>query len=441
MTVRTSETDPLRIATLPVEDVRAPSSEFETRWVYAGARLRERLRLGERVLVHCRGGLGRAGSVAARLLVEFGATPNEAITRVRAVRPNAIETREQEQWALGQRAVDAARDVRSSRQLACLLGGAIGDALGYRVEFETLAMIRRKHGEEGIRLAAAGGVLEVSDDTQMSLFTLEGQLRAGRDGVSLLEAIRTSYLDWLRTQSGRSAAESAKAGAGLLRHRVLWQLQAPGNTCLSALRAGGHGSAEKPINDSKGCGGVMRTASLGFLGERFTDADVYGQGVAAAALTHGHPDGYAPAGVMALAVRKLLDGASWMQVIETGVQAVQVHPAATGTRQLLEAVGAALESNDDRRASASFGLGWVGDEALAVGLHAAATATNFADAIEVASNHDGDSDSTASIAGQLFGAKHVLTALPNDAVYRLDVLGAMLELYAEWERVATAMPR
>ncbi len=123
--------------------------------------------------------------------------------------------------------------------------------------------------------------------------------------------------------------------------------------------------------------------------------------MAAAALTHGHADGYAPSGVMALAVRKLLDGASWIEAIEAGLNAVQVHSAATGTRQLLHEVSAALKSNDGRRTSASFGLGWVGDEALAVGLHAAATAGSFSESIEVAANHDGDSDSTASIAGQL----------------------------------------
>ena len=413
---------------LPVEDVHAPSPEFETRWVYAGARLRQRLRRGERVLVHCRGGLGRAGSVAARLLVEFGATPVDAISQVRAVRPGAIETAEQEQWVHAQRVVDAERDVRWSRQLACLLGGAIGDALGYRVEFETLATIRRKHGEQGIRLAAATGELKVSDDTQMSLFTLEGQLRAAKDAMPLLEAIRQAYLDWYRTQNGRWNARDRSQASGLVRHAVLWQRQAPGNTCLSALSAGGLGSVEKPINGSKGCGGVMRTAPLGFLGDGYSDADVYVQAAAAAALTHGHPDGYAPSGVMALAVRRLLDGASWIEAIEAGLDALQVHPKATGTRQLLQAVGDALQSPGEGPASASFGQGWVGDEALAVGLHAAATAGCFAEAIEVASNHDGDSDSTASIAGQLYGAKHGLAALPAEAVYRVDVLEPLLEL-------------
>ena len=71
------------------------------------------------------------------------------------------------------------------------------------------------------------------------------------------------------------------------------------------------------------------------------------------------------------------------------------------------------------------GLGMSGDEANSVGLHAAAT---FSKAIEVASNHDGDTDLTVSIAGQLYGAKHWLDALPAEAVYRVDVLEPLLEL-------------
>ena len=160
---------------------------------------------------------------------------------VRAVRPGAIETRSQEQWVLRQASVDTMRDVRASRELACLLGGAIGDALGYRVEFDSLDAIRAKHGEAGIRLGAAAGVLEVSDDTQMTLFTLAGQVRAAREGVPLREAIRQAYLEWLRTQSGQWRAEEGARGTGLAGHSVLWQRQAPGNTCLSALRDGGHG--------------------------------------------------------------------------------------------------------------------------------------------------------------------------------------------------------
>ena len=62
--------------------------------------LRNALLAGHRVLVHCRGGLGRAGTVAARLLVELGVPAVEAIRRVRAARPGAIETIEQQQYVL-----------------------------------------------------------------------------------------------------------------------------------------------------------------------------------------------------------------------------------------------------------------------------------------------------------------------------------------------------
>jgi ADP-ribosylglycohydrolase/protein-tyrosine phosphatase len=421
---------------LPIADVKVPDGRFARRWVYAGLRVRERLRAGERVLVHCRGGLGRAGMVAARLLAEFGLEPASAIRAVRSVRPGAIETSAQEAWVLETEALDRAREERSSRELACLLGGALGDALGYRVEFDRLSEIRRRYGEEGIALAKASGDLVVSDDTQMSLFTLEGQGRSARDRVPIVDGIRQAYLEWYRTQTGRRPGGAKKAAVGLLAHSAMWQSRAPGNTCLSALQAGGRGTPEEPINDSKGCGGVMRTAPLGFLGEGVRDGVLYVQGVAAAALTHGHPDGWAPAGVMALAVRQLIEAHEWYEVAGSGLAVLlAAHPQATGTVDLLEQVHAAITPGGTPRASASFGQGWVGDEALAVGLHAAATAGSFAEAIEVAANHDGDSDSTASIAGQLYGAKHGLSSLPAEAVYRVDVLEALLEVYGEWQRV------
>jgi ADP-ribosyl-[dinitrogen reductase] hydrolase len=417
---------------LPITDVQAPDRRFETRWWYAGARIRERLRAGDSVLVHCRGGLGRAGSVAARLLVEFGAEPSEAIARVRAVRPGAIETAAQERWVRAQHRIDADSDRRAARELACLLGGAIGDALGYRVEFDSLKSIRSKHGPAGIRLERATGTLVVSDDTQMTLFTLEGQTRALRENSSLLECMREAYLDWYRTQQHRGRAVDAN-GRGLLGHPVIWQARAPGNTCMSALRAGGHGTVQTPVNGSKGCGGVMRTAPIGFLPESTDDATVYRHGVEAAAVTHGHPDGFAPAGVMALATRQLLNGHPWDEVVAAGLDAVtRAHPVARGTVELLSQLQRSIESRPNPNDAARFGQGWVGDEALAVGMYAALAASGFAEAIEAAANHDGDSDSTASIAGQLYGARHGLAALPAEAIYRLDVLQPLLEVHREW---------
>ncbi len=85
---------------LPIRDVSIPGPAFETAWQAAGAALRQRLGDGERIVIHCRGGLGRTGLVATRLLVELGEPPAEALARVRAARPGAVETREQEQYVL-----------------------------------------------------------------------------------------------------------------------------------------------------------------------------------------------------------------------------------------------------------------------------------------------------------------------------------------------------
>ena len=86
---------------LPIVDVSTPDKQFEQRWESAGDDLRTILRRGGDVLVHCRGGLGRAGTIGARLLIELGMEPATAITSVRAVRPGAIETRAQEKYVLG----------------------------------------------------------------------------------------------------------------------------------------------------------------------------------------------------------------------------------------------------------------------------------------------------------------------------------------------------
>ena len=86
---------------LPIVDVSIPDEAFERRWEVAGDQLRTLLRSGRNVLVHCRGGLGRAGTIGARLLIELGMEPATAIREVRAVRPGAIETCEQEKYVLG----------------------------------------------------------------------------------------------------------------------------------------------------------------------------------------------------------------------------------------------------------------------------------------------------------------------------------------------------
>ncbi len=85
---------------LPIQDVSVPTPEFETRWRTSGQELCARLLGAQSLVVHCRGGLGRTGLIAARLLIELGESPQAALHRVRQARPGAVETREQEMYVL-----------------------------------------------------------------------------------------------------------------------------------------------------------------------------------------------------------------------------------------------------------------------------------------------------------------------------------------------------
>jgi protein-tyrosine phosphatase len=85
---------------VPIPDMRAPQSSTIAAWAKSGPAIAAALRRGERVAIHCAAGLGRTGSIAAKLLVEFGVPPAEAILRVRAVRPGTIESAEQEAFVL-----------------------------------------------------------------------------------------------------------------------------------------------------------------------------------------------------------------------------------------------------------------------------------------------------------------------------------------------------
>ena len=81
-----------------------PGADWENRWQREGATIRDALASGDNVVLHCLAGLGRTGTVAARLLIEFGMEPAAAILRVRDARPGAIQTRKQEKYVLGQKA-------------------------------------------------------------------------------------------------------------------------------------------------------------------------------------------------------------------------------------------------------------------------------------------------------------------------------------------------
>lgn len=163
----------------------------------------------------------------------------------------------------------------------CLIGGAAGDALGYAVEFMQDTEIFRRYGADGItEYDLTGEVAQISDDTQMTLFTATGLLLGTTRGMirgimgPYSGYIGSSYQDWLKTQEERYPLPDEYHYSWLVDVPELFSRRAPGGTCLSALRAGGSGTIEHPINNSKGCGGVMRVAPIGlYFNDRRMDIE------------------------------------------------------------------------------------------------------------------------------------------------------------------------
>jgi ADP-ribosylglycohydrolase len=202
---------------------------------------------------------------------------------------------------------------RLDRIRGCLLAGGCGDALGAPVEFLNLDEIRRRFGPEGIRDFAPiyGRTGAITDDTQMTLFTLEGLIRAsvhapGRGIFDAVPIIHRAYLRWLLTQGDRPRMEIGDPDGWLFGVGALHDRRAPGTTCLSALVAT-TSLGSYAANDSKGCGGVMRAAPFGFFD---TAERAFDLAADAARLTHGHPSGHLAAGHLGAVIALLLEGRS-----------------------------------------------------------------------------------------------------------------------------------
>lgn len=311
-----------------------------------------------------------------------------------------------------------------SKFRGCLLAGAAGDALGAPVEFMSASDIRASYGTVRDYHPAYGRTGAITDDTQMTLFTAEAVLRHLRDGAGPLErCLREAYLGWFATQT----AEYEPGLGGMLAHEGLWSRRAPGNTCLGSLADISAGREVR--SESKGCGGVMRAAPLGLA---FGGWEAYELGKMSARLTHRHEDGYAPAGALAMLVGLLLEGEGFRDALVRCMGRLAMDGIGKGTLLCLQRALAAAETGRTRHDQVipGIGAGWTGDEALAIAAYAALVARDLEEGVVIAANHGGDTDSTASIAGNILGVIHGEEAIPGrwlDGLELSDLIGDTAE--------------
>ena len=349
------------------------------------------------------------------------------------------------------------------RIAGCLIAGGLGDALGYEVEFSSWPAIQGRFGRNGIReLALRNGKARISDDTQMTLFTAEGmvlgydRVKERHMGSDYEVYIYEAYLCWLQTQ-GYHADSLWSRSSRLLKNPDMNHPRAPGNTCLSALLSGKMGSLDKPINHSKGCGGVMRTAPCGLV-RRDSRGDPFGDplmlGAKAAAITHGHPMGWVPAGMLSDIVdrclyenydtlRELVE-ASLAQTLETFASCEGINAFEALMRRAIELSArphaAGLETASvDEPAIRSLGGGWVGDEALAIAVYAALRYdSDLQEALIASVNHGGDSDSTGAICGNILGSWLGINAIDPAWIEKLELVDEMEALTDALTRITNS---
>ncbi|KQO90941.1 hypothetical protein ASF36_21355 [Methylobacterium sp. Leaf90] len=374
---------------LPIPDVSTPTDEFEAAWATVGEGLRSRLRNGFNIVVHCKGGLGRAGTIAGRLLVELGVNPEDAIRRVREARPGAVETVEQERHVHDQRpiperlpstTIDAIRD----RALGALVGLAVGDAIGTTVEF------RHRGTFDPVTDMVGGGPFDLrpgewTDDTSMALALSESLIACG--GLDERDLLR-QFLRWFH--DGENSVKGYCFDIG--------------NATAAALRAfyetgDIHAASADPRNG--GNGSIMRLAPVAV--RLWNDPDKLRDAARQqSATTHPASEPVDASEALAMILANAIQGMPLTDLLSAsyGPYTPKVQAIVDGSWR--------GKHRDAIRSS-----GYVIDTLEAALWACAASSGSFEQSVLRAVNLGDDADSVGAVAGQIAGAFYGLSGIPE----------------------------
>ena len=392
---------------LPIVDVSVPDARFEAEWLIHGEGLRARLRNGFSVLIHCKGGLGRAGTIAARLLVELGHTPAAAIAAVRKVRPGALETRAQVAHVHAQQACpppvpSTAPEAIRDRAIGALVGLAVGDALGTTLEFtrrDTYVPLTDIVGGGPFRLAPG----QWTDDTAMALALADSLIaHPALDPYDLMRR----FCDW--RDRGTYSCTGPCFDIGSTVSAALNRFTRTGKAIAGSIdpATAGNGSlmrlapvAVRHWNNPQALRDVAFTQSATTHGasEAMMACALYAEQIGAAIAGGNQPSG-------------CTDGTDMGTDVGTGTgTGSDPRPAVSSYGKLAQAIAHGSWRGKPRSAIRS--SGYVIDSFEAA-LWSVGRTANFADAVLTAANLGGDADTTAAIAGQLAGARYGLSGIP-----------------------------
>ena len=357
-------------------------------------------------------------------------------------------------------AIKKEKEARLDAVRGCIYGGAVGDALGYPVEFDSERAIFSRYGSKGIteyETDRRTGKALISDDTQMTLFTANGLLVGDtREAMSGDREwprvyVTKAYLDWLMTQESsmrkvnRHERNTEEGGySWLLDVPELYSRRAPGNTCLSALEQEEAGISyedyiEAKRNNSKGCGGIMRVAPIA-VNYRTDMERLDLEGAQLAAITHGHSLGYMPAAVVVHIINRIVfppEGKKQslkeivLEARDTAAEIFAGDPHLTEMTDIIDLAVKLAEDGSERDLDNihRLGEGWVAEETLGISLYCALKyQDDFSAGVIASVNHKGDSDSTGAVTGNILGALLGYAAMEEKWKKDLEIADVILEM-------------
>jgi ADP-ribosyl-[dinitrogen reductase] hydrolase len=381
---------------LPITDGSVPSAPFEATWGDDSRQIQSLLERGWNVLIHCKGGLGRAGMIAARLLVQLGTDPARVIEMVRAGRgQGAIETVAQEEWIrLGRTSspVQPSREFNAIRDRAvgALLGLAVGDAVGTTIEFQAkpkYAVIDDMVGEGPFRLKPG----EWTDDTAMALALADSLLAHPEFDPGDLMA---RFVDWYRNATYSCTGTFFDIGNTV-------------RAALTRFERTGEPLAGSTDSNSAGNGALMRLSPVAI--RYWSDRQKMSETAALQTrTTHGASEAIDASLLFAEILGDAISSKPRDEVLarRSGSFAGKIKAIATG------------HSWRGRHRDEIRGSGYVVD-CLNAALWSVSRTTNFRSAILLAANLGQDADTIAAVAGQLAGALYGLSGIPHDWMIKL----------------------
>ena len=374
-------------AQLPIIDVSVPCPQFEQAWVEVGEGLRSRLRDGFDVVVHCKGGLGRAGTIAARLLVELGHEPRSAINLVRDARPGALETAAQVEHVLAiqpvpERQPSQTNDATRDRAIGAMLGLAVGDAVGTTLEFsqrDSYPPLADMIGDGPFGLEAG----QWTDDTAMALALADSLAQNPElDPNDLM----SRFVEW--HERGAYSCTGHCFDIGMTTRRALDRFKRNGDPIA--------GSTD-PM--SAGNGSLMRLApaAVAHWRDRQKLAEV---AALQSQTTHGAPEAVSACVIYADMLADAIEGRTRSEVLRHRDE------GAGGLRQIMAGSWRG-KSRSEIRSS-----GYV-SHSLEAAIWSVGRTADFRSAVLTAANLGDDADTTAAIAGQLAGAIYGVRGIPT----------------------------